>query len=174
MKKTEIGVYKITIENHIYIGSTSINFLRRKSKHLSDLSRGKHINPMLQHLYNKYNYIKFEVLEVVENKVDVIKREQYYIDLLNPDINICKIAGSSLGRIVTQETKDKISKTLIEVNKKISKSIMQYNLEGTFIREWNSACEIKRILGLSRSYIKYCCKNSVKTSHGFVWKYKNN
>lgn len=76
---------------------------------------------------SKYGLSKFN-LEILEycNKNKTIKREQYYLDLLNPEYNIFKIAGSSfghkhsliskkkmseraLGRVVSKETRDKIS-----------------------------------------------------------------
>jgi len=40
----------------------------------------------------KYGYSKFtiEILEYCNSKQDLIKREQYYIDLLNPEYNILK------------------------------------------------------------------------------------
>jgi group I intron endonuclease len=45
----------------------------------------------------KYGYSKFrlEIIEYCEPK-DAIKREQYYIDFLEPEYNILKIAGSTL------------------------------------------------------------------------------
>jgi group I intron endonuclease len=39
----------------------------------------------------------------------LIQREQYYIDLLNPEYNICKIAGSNLGFKHSEITKEKLS-----------------------------------------------------------------
>jgi len=46
----------------------------------------------------KYGYIKFsiDILEYCEPS-DLIKREQYYMDVLKPEYNILKKAGSSLG-----------------------------------------------------------------------------
>ena len=45
-----------------------------------------------------------EILESNES-ADIIKREQYYLDLFKPEYNICLIAGSSLGRITNNETR---------------------------------------------------------------------
>jgi group I intron endonuclease len=57
----------------------------------------------------KYGFSKFS-LEILEycNIEDLLKREQYYIDLLKPEYNICKIAGSPLGRIVSEATRAKL------------------------------------------------------------------
>jgi group I intron endonuclease len=50
-------------------------------------------------------------LEILEycDPLDVVEREQYYIDLLRPKYNILKTAGSRLGHKHWEETKDKIS-----------------------------------------------------------------
>jgi len=53
--------------------------------------------------------LQFSIIEIVESKYDLLKREQFYIDLLKPTINICKIAGSSLGLKRSDEFKLKIS-----------------------------------------------------------------
>lgn len=58
----------------------------------------------------KNGYSKFE-LKILEYcyKTHVIKREQHYIDLLNPEYNILKIAGSTLGFRHSKETLAKMS-----------------------------------------------------------------
>lgn len=48
-----------------------------------------------------------EILEYCQPS-DLIKREQYYIDLLKPEYNILKTAGSSSGVKRSEETKAKI------------------------------------------------------------------
>jgi group I intron endonuclease len=60
--------------------------------------------------YNNSNFSLY-ILEYCEFKL-LRKREQYYIDLLKPEYNILKIAGSRLGHILSKETKLKISLSL--------------------------------------------------------------
>ena len=57
----------------------------------------------------RYGYSNFtiEILEYCD-PLDVITREQYYLDKLNPEYNILKIAGSLLGYKHLDETKAKI------------------------------------------------------------------
>jgi group I intron endonuclease len=57
----------------------------------------------------KYGYESFS-LEILEycDKVSVINKEQYYIDLLKPEYNLCLKAGSSLGRVTREETRMKL------------------------------------------------------------------
>lgn len=52
-----------------------------------------------------------EILEYCDRE-NILKREQYYIDKLNPEYNLYKIAGSPLGRKPSEATKLKISKSL--------------------------------------------------------------
>jgi hypothetical protein len=57
-------------------------------------------------------------LEIIEYcKEDIcIEREQYYIDFLQPEYNILKIAGSSKGYKHTKEALEKIRKHLNKHN----------------------------------------------------------
>ena len=113
MADNKSGIYQIrnTENDKIYIGS-AVNISRRKSKHLSTLKRKVHRNTHLQRSYDKHGEgcFIFEVLEYVEDKQDLIRREQYWIDLKNPEYNIARIAGSCLGTKRSKETCRKISK----------------------------------------------------------------
>jgi len=99
-------IYKITniINDKKYIGS-SVNYKARKQEHFRDLFLNKHHSIALQRAYNLYgcdNFI-FEIIERVQYKNNLIKREQYFIDLFQPEYNCCKVAGSPLGRKMTKE-----------------------------------------------------------------------
>jgi len=107
------GIYKIKnmINGRIYIGS-AINFPRRVTQHVSSLNTNKHHSKYLQNSWNKYgehNFI-FGLIEQVEDSGELIVREQYWMDTLNPEYNICPTAGSRLGSKSTAETKARISK----------------------------------------------------------------
>ena len=41
----------------------------------------------------------------------------------------------------------------------MSKPVLQYDLEGNFIKEWPSTREIERILGYNNAFISGCCRN---------------
>jgi hypothetical protein len=53
------------------------------------------------------------------------------------------------------------------------KPIIQYNKSGDFIAEWGSAADAATKLKLHRTLITQCCKGKLKTSGGYVWKYKS-
>lgn len=57
-------------------------------------------------------------------------------------------------------------------NHPTSKPVLQFTLEGDFVREWECMSEIERELGFNHSNISKCCKGKTKTLKGFIWKYK--
>lgn len=53
-----------------------------------------------------------------------------------------------------------------------SKKVIQYSLNGEFIKEWNSMHDVWRELGIRPSYICRCCKGLRNQTYGYIWKYK--
>jgi hypothetical protein len=52
---------------------------------------------------------EFLVLEEVSDKSLLVQREQFWIDLLHPEYNICLVAGSSIGVVRSDDFKKKVS-----------------------------------------------------------------
>ena len=93
------------INKKTYIGS-SVNLNQRLYKYYSVKHLHKYKTPIHNALL-KYGYSNFnlEILEYCEKK-DSLLREQFYFDLLKPDYNILKIAGSSIGFKHSEKTLD--------------------------------------------------------------------
>lgn len=53
------------------------------------------------------------------------------------------------------------------------KPILQYSLDGKFIKEFESGYEIQRILKISSGNISQCCMAKRQTAGGYKWRYKN-
>lgn len=102
------GIYRLTINGNIYIGS-AVDLTKRIRSHVNDLKGNRHINIHLQRAYNKYKDFDFNIIEFVFDKKELIKAEQSYIDKLSPHYNICPTAGSQLGFSHSEETKLKLS-----------------------------------------------------------------
>lgn len=52
---------------------------------------------------------------------------------------------------------------------KLKKTVIQYDLDGNFIKEWKSATDVgKEVQG----NIVKCLKGRYKTAYGYIWKYK--
>lgn len=91
-----------------------------------------------------------------------------------------------LGKHHSQKTKDIISKT--HKGQKLSpervnkmrdhiinyrkKPVLQYSLDGDFIKRWDGPIYIQRALGFASSLIVSCCNGKQKKSKGFIWKYE--
>jgi len=116
------------ITDKIYIGSTK-NIYGRLKNHLIKLSKKQHENSYLQNTFNKYGIdsFHFNVLEYCK-KDNLIKREQYYIDLYNSSNRKYgyNLITYSRRKIYTDEIKKKISdslkghKTSLETRRKLS------------------------------------------------------
>ena len=61
----------------------------------------------------------------------------------------------------------------LQTNKHGAKAVLQYTLDGEFVREVPSTMEIVRTYGFRQSHINECCLGKAKSSYGYVWKYKN-
>jgi group I intron endonuclease len=119
----EIGVYKLfhtDLPNEIYIGGTRViarkgncGFYKRLCGHIKSLRSEKHHSKRLQEIVdsNGIDGLVMEIIEVVSKPEDVIKREQYYMDLLHPALNTVKYAGTSLGYRHTREVREYFSRT---------------------------------------------------------------
>jgi len=104
------GVYKISnfLNKRCYIGS-SINLKARLAEHKNDLRKGNHHSLFMQRDFDACGeaFFDFDVLETINDIKDLIKREQYYIDKINPEYNTLKFAGSSLGAKASPEAIEK-------------------------------------------------------------------
>lgn len=111
------GVYKIQsimCPDRCYIGS-AVDFSERWSSHLSLLSRGNHRNKKLQGHYDKYGKddLVFSIVAICDREElipinGIVRPEQFFIWAYNPSFNICRIAGSRLGVVVSEETREKL------------------------------------------------------------------
>jgi group I intron endonuclease len=116
------GIYRIVLLSEaglvrrVYTGS-AVNLYKRRYNHQGDLRKNIHACKKLQNAYNKYGerLFRFEVLEHVVNKIDLIPREQSWIDYYLTEqgrdflLNTCLIAGSCLGRKTSDETRKRLS-----------------------------------------------------------------
>jgi hypothetical protein len=77
------------------------------------------------------------------------------------------------GKKQSKETCDKKSKSMMGV---MNKSILQYDLQDNFIKEWSSISEAYLSLNkkITNGCINLACKGKIKTAFGYKWKYKNN
>lgn len=59
-------------------------------------------------------------------------------------------------------------------SQKISKKVLQFDLDGNLIAEWESISAAGKTLGIDGSHITRCCKGKLFKSGGYRWKYADN
>jgi len=105
------GIYMLTnkLTNDMYIGQSAD--ISKRFKNYFNLSYIKSKNSfIISRALIKYGYSNFSVTILeYSDKSELIIKEQYYLNKLNPQYNILKIAGSSRGFKHSEETKLKIS-----------------------------------------------------------------
>ena len=67
----------------------------------------------------------------------------------------------------TEETKKRIRE-----NNPSKKPVLQFSKDGEFIAEYTSAHEAERQTGCNQGNICRCCRGKLKSTGGFIWKYK--
>lgn len=55
---------------------------------------------------------------------------------------------------------------------KYHKPVLQYDLNGNLIKEWDSVMDAERGTGIRSNYISNCALGKCKKSQGFIWQYK--
>jgi group I intron endonuclease len=104
-------VYKMTIGNKFYIGSTTVNLARRAGRHMHMLKKGLH-TPLILEAYKACNEVSFEVLELCgESECKDLENKylQMYFD--HPDcLNQARDSRSTRGVLRTEEHKAALSK----------------------------------------------------------------
>lgn len=181
--KNKSGIYLLhnKFNGKYYIGS-SAKLNRRVNEHFNIINPKFIIGKAIQ----RYGLVNFELL-IIEfcTEENLLSREQFYLDSFNPQYNILKIAGSSLGYKPSADTKAKMVKSALgrklslETRTKISESLKnnkngQINslqnpllikdLVTNVTTEFLSIGQAARELGVPRSTISMRLKRGTKTA----------
>ena len=71
----------------------------------------------------------------------------------------------------TRNERSGATNKIVQINGKLSKPVLQFTLDGEFIREWPSTMECGRN-GFDQSAVARCCRGEQKTHKGFRFMYK--
>lgn len=78
----------------------------------------------------------------------------------------------------SEETKDKIRKTKMGKKNPNATHILQYDLDGNFLKEWDCIADIVEFYGMSgHSHVSNCCERNIGRTEkfcrakGFIWRY---
>jgi len=148
-----------------YIGVTSGTLNQRLSQHIWD-SKNK--------MSHKCNWIKSVVLEtgqvpiieLLDETEDWELIEQYWISQFK-SWGFSLVNTDSGGKGVYKDVRGRSRS--IDAHKK---HVFQYELDGTYIRSWDSLVEANKYYGTTKGTIGECAKGRSKSSCGFRWSFK--
>lgn len=58
------------------------------------------------------------------------------------------------------------------ITKKLSKVVLQFDLNDNFVKEYASTHQVARETGFSQGNIWSCCNGKLKQAYGYIWRYK--
>ncbi len=140
----------------------------------------------IQRRMKQQGFVEYEILEEHEDMETASKREKelqkqygYRIDSGYALINkLDRIAGGKASAtkqwLENREElikRSKLSKPIMI--EKYGQEIIQYDLDGNFIKEWKGMKEAARTLNIKPPNLTATLKGRQKTCGGFLWKYKN-
>jgi group I intron endonuclease len=107
-QKTGIYCIRNLFDGKEYVGSAARGFKRRWKAHIRQLRANCHVNWLLQAAWNTCgeSAFAFEVLEECAPE-QCIAKEQERIDAMDPEYNLCREAGSTMGRKCTETCREK-------------------------------------------------------------------
>lgn len=116
-----------------------------------------------------YHHTKNSKLKMSKSKKGM------YDGVNNPMYGKNGILAPMYGKHLTEEHKRKISETKKgKTNyhtKTLYKKVDQYDLDGKFIKTWESISSIERKLNIKGTHISRVCRGKRKTTGGYVFKY---
>ncbi len=163
--KNNIGFYNKTNKSFgSDNGPTKTEKYLNRGKNISSARTGiKHIQKWNQSEATKENLrIKLKKPKTEEHKLNIKKSRE----LLDWDIIGKKISKGNLGQ-KRQTTSDKLFN-----NPLIMTPIIQYDLGGNFIKEWNGVSEAARFYNKDNAGFRAVAIGKQKTCAGYIWKYK--
>lgn len=187
--QSNCGVYKIVnkANGKVYIGS-SRDLKKRFRSHKSMLKCGTHYNIHLQRAFEKYGEKSFS-FKVVEytNEEQRWEREQQLIDKYKAcdgerGYNISPVAkgpclkgknNGMYGKTHSKKTREVLRRKNSGANNAHSKSVIQLDMTGKLIAEFDSVRQAAEKTGLWHSGIAGSCRGKYKHSGGYIWIYKD-
>jgi hypothetical protein len=164
---------------YIGIGTKPRSFIYHSTEYYRAYNKSSRGN-IWKNITNKTNY-EVEILLESDDYEFIKQKEIEFVKLygrINTNTgtlsNLTDGGEGNTGYILSEETKKKIGEKnffrgKFGKNNPKSKKIYQYDLDGNFIKKWNSLADVGRFFKLPNKRIP---SFTGKTFKGYVWKYK--
>lgn len=87
------------------------------------------------------------------------------------DEHKAKLSAAKIGKRASDETRAKLSEARRGAKSSTARKVVQYDINGNFIRVWDYIKQASDVLSVNKSSIGACCRGEQKTAGGFVWRY---
>lgn len=114
---------------------------------------------------------------------------QHFLENFNPNLQVNHKDGDRTNNIITNlelvTCKENIQHAFRVLKRKGSNlglkgdksphsiKITQYSIDNKFIKDWDCARDVERVLFIANTNVLCCAKGKRKTAGGFIWKYKS-
>ena len=181
------GLYKVSnlgrIKNINYRNTgieRLMNPVERKDGYLQvDLSKNKETKTCLVHRLVAFTFLENpENKPYINHKIEGDEGKKINMVIFNEDGTVNK-ERSTIEWVTPKENNDygthneRAGKAISKANTngKLSKPVLQFTLDGEFIREYPSIMECERN-GFNHQHVSACCQGKRKTHKGFRFMYK--
>lgn len=132
---------------------------------LTELSKTKRYKPVIQYSLNGELLKIWTSIKEIEDTLNIPR------SIISRCCNCIKGAYTGYGFIWKFKNHESKFKDLAPstLGKKI---VLQYTLNGIFIKKWESLTQINKELNFHISLISKCCNNKKSEAHGFIWKFE--
>lgn len=166
-----------------YVGQ-SIYIWTRLSQHISEAKHKNlqdHKNRWIRKLLKENSRPVIKIIDICEDGEESDHLESLYIKFYRIskrcDLTNSQYGGKHGSRVISEETR-KRQKTANMINaikskKTTQKTVLQYDLDGNFIRKFTSITEASEFCELQLSLIAKVCNKERKSTGGYQWKFKS-
>ena len=153
-----------------YVGMTSLEPKERWHNGLGYQKQPKMWNDIKDSNWN--NDWIHTVFDTFYNREDALDYEAFLMGMFDSIGSGYNISSYSSAHSHTEESKRRMSEAKIGNHNSPQKSVLQFFKTGELIAEYPSIWEAERQTGCHHGHICECCKGKLKSTGGFIWKYK--
>lgn len=170
-------IYRIfnLINGKFYIGQTCKSIKRRLKIHINAT---KILNTHLARAIKKYGKDNFYIEEIdsCDEKKEADYLERWYIRFYNTTndkvgYNMTEGGEGTVGYKMSDATKKKLSDGRKGKKSWTSKPVLQYSLDGNFIKKYDYIKQVYEELGILGTNISRVCLGKKQSIGGYIWKH---
>ena len=87
--------------------------------------------------------------------------------------SLARMSESCKGRKLSQETRERVTRIVLDANKKRQTPIRQLDMDGNIVAVYPSFSAAVEKTGYSQSSICSCCLGNRKSAYGYMWEYED-